>query len=65
MTMESGHLCNIRKLHLNAVLVFVSFHCHNLKVTSVEELSADFSVDAATMGNDIRKLKSKKNHLRS
>ena len=26
-------------------------------MTSVEELSADFSVDAATMGNEIRKLK--------
>ena len=33
------------------MLVFVSFDRHNLEVTSVEELSADFSVDAAKMGN--------------
>ena len=33
------------------MLVFVSLHGHNLKVTSVEELTADFSVDAAMTRN--------------
>ena len=46
-----SHLCNVGKLHFNAVFIFVSFHGHNLKVTSVEELTADFSVDAAMTRN--------------
>ena len=33
------------------MFIFVSFHGHNLKVTSVEELTADFSVDAAMTRN--------------
>ena len=39
-------------MHFDAVLIFVSFNSHNLKVTRVKELSTDFSVDAATIGYD-------------
>ena len=47
----SNHLGNVGELHFDAVLIFVSFDGHNLKVTRVKELSTDFSVDAAMAGN--------------
>ena len=42
-----AHLCYVGELHFNAVLIFVSFHCHYFKVAGVEELLTDFCIDAA------------------
>ena len=59
-----AHLCYVGELHFNAVLIFVSFHCHYFKVAGVEELLTDFCIDAA-IKKMISKLTLETLHLRS